>query len=128
VDLATRSIVLEESVVPPKNRRESFTPWVVGWIGDRVFMAIPGCPESWNWNVGCDTKRKGRSYYSAQPSGRLEETVAAEGVVLKDRIVGPSIYASAGAKEYGVSFSYASGARREPLLRFSDGRLVIVKR
>jgi hypothetical protein len=124
VDLVNREIVLEANVAPPERLRSSFSPWITGWSGTRVYMQITGCPES--ALRGCGPTDRGKSIYAAEVGGRLEAVNRDDGKRPLAKISGASSYAHAGRETYGVSFSSALGVERKPLLRFEGDCLRVV--
>ncbi|TVS01792.1 MAG: hypothetical protein EA413_13660, partial [Cyanobium sp. PLM2.Bin73] len=122
VDLPAQSIVFEGTVVAPANRSLAFSPWLVGWAGDRLYLQITGCPPS----PGSERHGElvGKTFYALQPGGTIEGVSAADGAVLRSSINTPASYAAAGAEAYGVSFSRQRGAKRQPLLEFEGQRLL----
>ena len=123
IDLVRREIVLEATAAAPESQRSSFSPWIVGWSGTRVYMKITGCPESFR---GCGQSDLSSSLYAAEVGGHLEAVDRVDGAKLVDKIVGPSSFAYAGQESYGVSFSSIPGVGRRPLLQFVGERLRVV--
>ena len=125
VDLRGDSLLFRGDVVPSERHRVAFSPWLVGWKGDRLYFRITGCPES--PDSECHGELVGESLHAVRVGGRIESVSSAEGAVLLSTLNRGARYARASVESSGVSFTRARGTRGAPLLRFEGERLVLVR-
>ena len=121
VDVVSPAVEQRIPVTAPRQHRNSFNPWLIGWDGDSVYMQIPGCAgepgdECWGPLVT-------RTVLRLQPGGDLAPTSDVPRLRLASRAEGPNGYIEVHKEGYGVSVATRQGGSRVPLLEFEGTEL-----
>ncbi len=125
IDLPSRALVDSGQLLAPPAHRISFSPWLLGWVGDTVYFQVTGCPGS--PGDECYGALIKTSVFRLPPRGNI--TTASLGSLapeLTSSITRPGYYLSVAKEPYGVSIAEARGTARRPLMRFVGLRLEVV--
>lgn len=125
LDLETNSLLFQGSIPAPANRRVSFSPWLIGWVNDRVYFKITGCSGS--PGSECYGSLVGTSYFTLSQDGAIEASAAPASIAPQSSVNDGSKFVSAGAESYGVSVRFERGAALSPVLRFAGTHLEPVR-
>jgi hypothetical protein len=107
------------------DQKASFSPWLIGWAGDDVYLEITGCPG--DSGDPCYGPLRRRAQYRWSPTGGLAEAQGAPALVLTSTLNTPARYVNIGVESYGVSSSTRMGVKRDPLMRFEAVQLELVR-
>jgi hypothetical protein len=121
VALPSGKIRVRESVAAPPVHELAFSPWLIGWEGDTLYLSITGCPGRPGGE--CYGPRVRTSTYSISPAGRLAPDRAPSRPVLRSALDADGGYLSVAAERYGVSVTRQRGGSRTPLLQFTGVEL-----
>lgn len=116
VNVVSPAVEQRISVAAPREHRNSFNPWLIGWDGDSVYMKITGCAgepgdECWGPLVT-------RTTLKLQQGGDLVPTSDVPPLRLAARAEGSNGYIEVYREGYGVSVATRKGGSRVPLLAF----------
>jgi hypothetical protein len=120
-DLETRYMLFQGSIPAPLDRRVSFSPWLIGWANDRVYLKITGCSGS--PGSECYGPLLGTSIFTLSQDGTIEASTAPASITLQSSVINATNFVSVGTESYGVSVRYKRGATRSPVLRFAGVHL-----
>jgi hypothetical protein len=112
-------------VKAPRQHRNSFNPWLIGWDGDSVYMQITGCAgepgdECWGPLVT-------RTILKLQQGGDLVPASDVPLLRLADRAERSNGYIEVHKENYGVSVVTRKGGSRVPLLAFEGIELHLMQ-
>jgi hypothetical protein len=125
IDLRTRALAHRGELPASPERRALFSPWLIGWAGDRVHFKISGCADS--PGSDCYGPLAGTSLIALSSFGLVLPAAAAPSLVLIGALDAGTHCVSTGIEPYGVSMSNRVGAPRAPPLRFVGERLEFVE-
>jgi hypothetical protein len=117
LSLPARTVLSRHQFAAPEDNRVSFSPWLMGWEGDKLFLRITGCPAE--PGASCYGPLVRASVFSMTPDGRAGPDAASQTPALLSTIADGSSYLSVGVEPYGVSIGTQLGQPREPLMRYS---------
>ena len=130
LDVSARTILRRVELPGPAQHRLSFSPWVLGWSGDDLFLQITGCPgrdgsECWGPLVQ-------KSIFRLSPNGQLSAVPAAplmgSGAYESDESYLDASFYFEDARHPNYATGYVKVARQRggpyvPVFRWSESRL-----
>lgn len=125
VDLVAPAVERRIRVPAPRQHRNSFNPWLIGWDGDSVYIGITGCAgepgdECWGHVVT-------RTILELEDGGDLVPVSDAPLLRLANRAEGSNGYVEVHKEADGVSLATRKGGDRRPLLEFEGIELQLVR-